>query len=435
MAEYILDDVKWILRRKNWKDFLKSENSILNEKNNNIAVLFVTCNSYANLKKCITYLEQESNQDFDIIIVDNSTKCKEIQLIHDLWFNKRISILKTIDNIWWSWWYSIWMEYIISRWYESLICFEDDVIPLDKDIISKTIELLKKNDIVGNIENEEDVFGMFHIRWYSVKLLSEKVWIVDPRFFLMRDDADFQYRCIKFGSWDFRINTWKKCYHPVLKKNRAWIICFHERNHLFYIQKYPMVIYHWRYMLINLFISILFWFSYYYITGQYEFIHATFYWICSSLFQKIWIQSNNKILHKFNKSLRHPKNVVHFIWDAVETNRLLKEKYDLYKKITWNTKLYSELVTSNNRADWKNWVVISWYISWRFAMRYKTIFCIDEYKYEEKKYYISIIDNKLKYIYLKMLLSLIIAGVIAVLTVIALIFKIMVENMWKIIKQ
>jgi GT2 family glycosyltransferase len=73
-----------MLRRKNWKDFLKFEKSILNEKNNSIAILFVTCNSYANIQKCITYLEQESNQDFDIIIVDNSTKCKEIQLIHDL---------------------------------------------------------------------------------------------------------------------------------------------------------------------------------------------------------------------------------------------------------------------------------------------------------------------------------------------------------------
>ncbi len=432
MPEYILDNVKWMLRRKNWKDFLKFEKSILNEKNNSIAILFVTCNSYANIQKCITYLEQESNQDFDIIIVDNSTKCEEIQF-HDLWFNKRISILKTIDNIWWSWWYSIWMEYIISKWYESLICFEDDVIPLDKNIISKTMELLKKNDIVGNLVNEEDVFGMFHIRWYSVKLLSSKLWVVDPRFFLWWDDADFQERCKKSWVRNWRVNIWKRVFHPWIKKNKALVMCFFVRNHLFYVQKYQKGIIR---LMRDLCIYILFWFSYYFITNQSEYLYAVFYWIYNFLSCKVWINSNKKILQKFNKPFRQSENIIQFVWDLEKTNELLKDKYNLYKKITWNTKLYNELTVSDNFADWKkNWVVIAYHLSWRFAMLFKNIYCIDEYKYEEKKYYISIIDNKLKFRYLKMLLSLIIAGILSILTVIALILKIIVKNIWKIIKQ
>ena len=415
-----------MLRRKNWKDFLKSKNSILNEKNNSIAILFVTCNSYANIQKCIIYLEQESNQDFDIIIVDNSTKDEEIKLIHDLWANKKINVIKSIDNIWWSGWYSIWMEYIISKWYESLICFEDDVIPIDKDIISKTIELLRNHGIVGSLVNWEDDFWMFHLRWYSVKLLSEKLWIVDPRFFIWWDDADFQDRCIKLWIWDRRVNTWKRAFHPLIKKNKALVMCFFVRNHLFYLQKYQEGIIR---LMRDLCIYILFWFSYYFITNQSEFLCTVFYWIYNFLFHKVWLHSNKMILQKFKtKVIKESENVRQFAWDIEETNKLLKNKYNLYKKISWNTSFISELSTSDNPIDWeKNWVIIARHLSWWFAIPYKKIYCIDEYNYEEKKYYISIIDNRLKCRYLKMFLSLVLTVLLVLPIMIAILFKILMN--------
>lgn len=426
VCEYKLKDVNWTLRRENRQNFLDSEKSILNERNSNMAILFVVCNSYNVLKKCLKYLEQESNQNFDIIIVDNSTKNEEIKLIHDLWTNKKISIIKPTDNIGWSGWYSIWMEYIISKWYESLICFEDDVIPIDKNIISKTIELLWTYNIVGSFVNWEDVFWMFHIRWYSVKYLSDKLWVVDPRFFLWWDDADFQDRCIKLWIWDLRKNTGKNVYHPQIKKNKAWSMCFNVRNHLFYTQKYPSTI---RRLFRDLCIYIIFWLSYYFITNQSEFLHAVFYWIYSFLFQKVWINSNRKILQKFNKPSKQSENMAQFMWDLEETNELLKNKYNLYKKLTWNTKFYSELTISDKPADWKNnGVVIAYHLSWRFAMLYKNIYCIDEYNYEEKKYYISIIYNRSKYKYLKMLLSLIITIILVIPIIIVVLFKILIEN-------
>ena len=432
--EYILSNTTWILRWINREEFVDYDKSRLNEKKNDIVLLLIWCNSYKNIKKCIAYLEQESNQNFDIIIVDNSTKNEEIKLIHDIWSNSKISVIKTKDNIWWSGWYSIWMEYIISKWYESLICFEDDVIPIDKDIISTTIDLLKNHDIVGNVVNWEDVFWMFHLRWYSVKLLSKKLWVVDPRFFLLRDDADFRYRCVKLWVWKLRKNTQKKCFHPLSKKDRAWVMCLHTRNQLFYVQKYPTIMLHFGYMLVNTFINILFGFSYYFITKKSEYINAVFYWIYSYLFQKIWINSNKKVLQKFiNGSAEKPKNITELVLDKKEIDELLKNKYNLYQRLTWNIKLYNELVTSHNYSDRKNWVVTIWHISWRFAMRYQTIFCIDEYNYEEKKYYISIIENKLKYRYLKMLLSLIFTGIVIIPIIVAIMIKILIKNIHKII--
>lgn len=435
MTDFELSNANWILRCINRSDFLDYWKSKINERKNDVAVLLIWCNSHKNIMKCITYLNQETNQNFDIIIVDNSTRNEEIKLIHDMWSNERISVLKTTDNIWGSGWYCVWMEYIISKWYESLICFEDDVIPIDKDVISETIRLLREHDIVGSFVEWEDTFWMFHIRWYSVKLLLGKIWVVDPRFFLSRDDADFQYRFMKLGLRDLRVNTGKQCFHPSYKKNREWVICFVQRNHLFYIQKHPMVIHHWLYLFINLFINILFWFSYYFITNQYEVTSATFYWIYSFLFQKIWKQSNNKILRKFKRPNKHPENVVPFVWNLGEANDLLKNRYNLYKKVTWNIKLLNELVISDNYQDSKNWIVISWYISWRFAMRYETIFCIDEYKYEDGKYYISIIDNKLKFRYLKMLFSFIITGIVIVPIVASIVLKVFIANTYEKFKH
>ena len=429
--DFELSNSNWILRCTNRSDFLDYWKSKISWRKNDVAVLLIWCNSHKNLINCITYLNQETNQNFDIIIIDNSTDAEEIKLIHNMWFNERTSILKTTDNIWGSGWYCVWMEYIISKWYKSLICYEDDVVPMDKDVISETIRLLRENDIVGSFVVWEDTFWMFHIRWYSVNLMQEKLWVVDPRFFLTWDDADFHYRCMKLWYRNHRVNTWKHCFHPTYKTNRAWVCCFVQRNHLFYIQKYPMVIHHWLYLFINLFINILFWFSYYFTTNQHEVTSAIFYWIYSFLFQKIWKQSNNKILRKFKRPNKHPENVTQFVWDLVEANDLLKNKYNLYKKVTWNTKLLNELVISDNYSDSKNWVVISGYITWRFAMKYKTIFCIDEYKYEDGQYYISIIDNKLRYRYLKMLLSLIFTGIVIIPIIIAIIFKISIVNMYE----
>jgi hypothetical protein len=50
--------------------------------------------------KCLEYLEKESNQSFDILVVDNSTNEENINLFHNIGIkNKKVSILKPIDNI------------------------------------------------------------------------------------------------------------------------------------------------------------------------------------------------------------------------------------------------------------------------------------------------------------------------------------------------
>lgn len=68
-------------------------------------------------------------------------------------------------------------------------------------------------------------------------------------------------------------------------------------------------------------------------------------------------------------------------------------------------------------------------------MRYETIFCIDEYKYEDGKYYISIIDNKLKFRYLKMLFSFIITGIVIVPIVASIVLKVFIANTYEKFKH
>ena len=430
-SDYILKDTTWVLHWINRKDFVDYSKSIINNKIHNNVVLFVSCNSYKALNQCIMYLKTESDQDFDIIVVDNSTNSEEMNSIQSLWADKKISIVKPIENIWWSWGFSIWMEYIISKWYDKLVCFEDDIIPINRNIISETMKLLTKEKIVSNMIYWTWSWWPFHLTGYSVKFLKETLWVVDPRFFLKYDDVDIAHRIDKLWLWKTKINTWKVAFHPLMKKNmrKPRVLCFTVRNLLLYTKKYPNNFFG---LFRDLFIYILYGFSFYIITNQIDILYAVLYGIFSFLFCKAWIYENKNIIKKFIGCLPSaPKHMQYFVWNKDECNNLLKDKYYLYWKLTWNYEpTYNQLKISGNFRNWKNnWVVMLWYLSpffW-FTIPFKKIFYLDDYLYNEKKFYVSILDNNIRLKYFKIILSFFASFITYTLIIILIVIKIIIS--------
>lgn len=214
------------IRRENRKDFI---NNIKGEKRHKIAIITIHFNNINNIKKLLNYLENEYNKKFDIIVVENSTKQEEINLLKTYCKNKNyITIINPIGNLWSAWGYALGMEYIISQNYEYFFIVEDDVIFLENNIFSSMIEHIDNKTLtfINNCKNTRSSSNAIdkwkswrvQIAWYPVNFI-EKIWIIDPRYFFRWEDLEWWSRIEKWISkfWYLTCIIDKNYIHPYLK--------------------------------------------------------------------------------------------------------------------------------------------------------------------------------------------------------------------------
>ena len=126
MLDYKIKNKYSNIRRENRKDFVES---IKWKKKKSAAILSKHFNNFGNSKKLLDYLSKETNQNFDIILIENSTKLDEENKLYEYCkWKEKISIIKPINNLWSAWWYALGMEYIIDQKYDYFFLVEDDVI-------------------------------------------------------------------------------------------------------------------------------------------------------------------------------------------------------------------------------------------------------------------------------------------------------------------
>ena len=403
--EFELSNKKWCLRWKNWENFVDKERSVFNKKKNNVCVLFVCCNSFHLFKRCYKYLDGESNQNFDILVIDNSTDEENIKMFHDVGIkNKRISILKPIWNIGWSGWFSIWMEYIISESYDYIIIFEDDIIPVDKDIISSMISKLDKNVIIQSnyINTYNSIFiqwWVFHLSWYPISFL-KKIWVSSPMYFLKWDDAEFETRIkTEIRKWTIEIkNTWKYFFHPHQKKDwwKNRVLAFSIRNYLHILQESFKF---WRLVrdIKEQFLYIWYWFSKLFIEWNMWVLRIYISSILDFLFWHIWYRWNLKLMNRYREIKITKPNTETIEVRQNEINKYTKNKYYIYAKIMAHDNLFGQISYSNKFIDWiKNWI-IAWGIYnpiYPIFMCFKNILFLEEYDYEKDIIKAEIYSNK-----------------------------------------
>lgn len=403
--DYIVSYRWWFFDWKNWNNFIDNDKSIFNEKKNNVCVLFVCCNSFSLFRNCLTYLEKESNQNFDILVVDNSTNDENIKLFNNIGKeNKKVSILKPIWNIWWSWWFSIWIEYIKSKKYDYLIIFEDDIVPIDRDIISNMIDNFDHKTITVNAYiNEHDSFnklrGVFHLSWYPLNLFNS-LWSTNPLFFLKWDDTDLWIRIQKnVWCWNYKIkNTGKKFFHPYQKKDwwKNRVLAFSIRNFLYIFQNYCS--FHWIIKTIEeQFLYIRYAFSKLFVEWNLWVLKIYLWSICDFLFWHIWYERNLKLMNKYKEVLITKPSTQTIEIKQSEITKYTCNKYYMYAKIMGHDNLFWKIQYSNKILDWlKNWIIAWWVYNplYPVFMCFKNILFLEEYDYEKDIIKAEIYTNK-----------------------------------------
>ncbi len=428
--EFKIIEKNWILRRDNRESFLDKKKSLLHEKQSDFAILFVCCNSYDATLKCLEYLRTESNQKFDIIIVDNSTNEDEYKSFYNLGLsNSKISIIKPIDNIWWSGWYSIGMEYVTKECYKYVVFFEDDIIPIEKDIISSTIENCdKKNLIFNECKNLGNRFRYLHLACYPIDFI-KKTWVIDPRFFLKSDDLERAERIenIIKKEWYRKVSTWKHFYHPELKKD-GWkirVTYLGMRNYLTNITKH-FALNKIRY-LITLLLYIWYWISKIFFEGT---LSLFIYILCAIKDYLCWnlgYQYNKKILNKlFKEQLSKPKNCNDKWLSTKDISKLSHSMFNLYWKMFWDYNSFSWFRYSKSIKDLKNWVIVNGIYSniYPIFMNFNKILAINEFDFLWDRVNVYKYDNPYKLKFVRSLLSFIISVILYIPILLLVLLKI-----------
>lgn len=431
--EFLIMEKSWILRWNNWKNFLDTKTSILNKKISNFSILFVCCNSYSVIIKCLDYLKSESNQDFDIIIVDNSTNEEESNLFYNLGKeNKNISIIRPIDNLWWSWWFSMWMEYVIDMWYDYMLIFEDDIIPIEKNIVTTFIEQSEKNKLLFNeCLNAWNSFWYFHLACYPIDFI-KNVWVVDPRFFLKSDDLEWAERVERVikKNWYKKASTWKHHYHPNLKKDwrKIRVTYLAIRNYLTTLTKY-FTIKKCSYFF-TLFLYIWYWISKFFFEWSINLLKFEICAIKDYLFWNIWYQYNKKILAQlFNQNLSKPKDCNDSWISIEELNKISNSMFNLYWKITWDYNWFYKVKFSKSIKDLKNGVIVNWIYSnlYPVFINFNKILAINEFDFISGKVNVYIYENNKKFRLLRTMLGFIVSMMLYIPIFILVTIKILIS--------
>lgn len=238
------------IRRENRKDFV---DSIQWEKKHKTTILSIHFNNTENTKHLLEYLAKETNQDFDIIIIENSTKSHEAEALKTYCKEKRDIIITPVQNIWSAGGYALGMEYIIDQGYEYFFIVEDDVIFIENNTFSDMMQHANEKTLtfIHNCKNTRSASHpvskgksrRVQTAWYPTSFI-EKIGIIDPRYFFRGEDLE---RWSRIEQWiqryGYQLHITPHDYlHPYLKpvNNNYARFYFSIRNQLYSLQKHPV---------------------------------------------------------------------------------------------------------------------------------------------------------------------------------------------------
>lgn len=398
MLDYKIKNPYSNIRRDNRKDFVKN---IKWRKRKNTAILSIHFNNFGNTKKLLDYLSKDTNQNFDIILIENSTKEEEgNKLLEYCYWKEGVSIINPINNLWSAWWYALGMEYIIDQKYDYFFLVEDDVIFLDENIFS---DMIWKSDpmtltFINNCQNTRKS-AKTDKKWKSRRVQTagypvnfiEKIWIIDPRYFFRWEDLEWWSRIEKWiiEFWYKTEIVDKNYLHPYLKSvngNYNWFY-FSIRNQLLSLEKE--------------------------LKHNYQFFVVLFFYLWTAV-TKFLVKKDNLILRSFvdaisdflkhNYSWENNKYKIEWFinnknkeekkeWmDKSELSNISKSLYssDKILLITWVDR--EGIKYSSSIKDlWKNWFLISSSstVFYPISLLAKKVVCINEFDLVNDKVSVS----------------------------------------------
>lgn len=217
---------------------------------NKILVIIPHYSKLILLKECLYHLEQQSYQNFDVLIVDNGSTDGSAEYTYDICNkNKNYHYILLNENTGFAFAVNRGFEYSINEGYEYSILLNNDAY-VEKDFVKELLYSIRQDpntfavsSMMINYHNKElvDSFGDFYtiLGWgfqghigekvedirkneycfsacggasiYSNSILN-KIGFLDENFFAYLEDVDLSYRAKLYG-YNIRNCFTAKCYH------------------------------------------------------------------------------------------------------------------------------------------------------------------------------------------------------------------------------
>lgn len=228
-----------VYRFKNWKDYILKKNEL--DKKNDTVALVVCYNQIESIKKLAEFFSHQKNLDF--LFIDNCSTDRTFNFLLKNYKDK-FNLIRTIKNLGGSGGFSLAQEWAIERGYEYCLFIEDDILPLDEDIIEELLKHKALNvQVVAKYYEFDTPSVIFHFQLLPVWVF-KKAGVVNKDFFIRADDWEYLNRINKILVREkltlkpIIINKYFS--HPVIKKGfEMWTNYFSLRNWLISYIRYP----------------------------------------------------------------------------------------------------------------------------------------------------------------------------------------------------
>ncbi len=391
------------IRWQNRDNFVQS---VSGTKKNNIAILSIHFNNFQNTKRLIDYLWTEKNQNFDIILIENSTKeLEKNQLFSYIQQFSNITYISSLSNLGSAWWYALWMEFIMHHGYEYFYLVEDDVIFLENNVFTDLITKSNSHTLtfIHNCKNTRDSEHTKNIgksrwvqtAWYSIDFV-KKVGIIDPRYFFRGEDLE----------WAIRIQQWIKKYaydisvvdhnylHPYLKSvngNNAWFY-FSIRNQLLTLNKHLLRYYKF---FATLFLYLFTGITYGFVKNDWGIYNSLLIALKDFFANKYTFENNTTKISQFIQNRKNQTSPKIITFDKLR--KITRKMYGNSKILALSWTDLSRLSFSSSLSHILSfWILISSSstVFYPLTLLAPKIICIEEFDIEKNMVYISQYKNK-----------------------------------------
>lgn len=247
-----------------------------------VFIIILNWNGIGDTYECVNSLLNIDYDNYEILIVDNNSREKEINELKILSMNNpKVKLILNKQNLGFAGGNNIGIDYAIKCGAEYIMLLNNDTI-VEKDFINPLLKVFEQCDNVGIVAPKINYYEEKNIIWsaggkisrirgsgYAVTNIHEnkikftekavtfvsgccmlirremfyKVGLLDENYFVYLEDADFCSRVINAG-YKIIVSSQSKIYHKVSKSTRNKLnllpLYYVTRNRLYFIKKnYP----------------------------------------------------------------------------------------------------------------------------------------------------------------------------------------------------